>query len=139
MAASNKTVESDASVAAFLAQVEPPERAEDARALTEILRELTGLEPAMWGSAIIGFGSVHYRYDSGREGDMAAISFSPRKAELALYVGASNANVAALLPALGKHRTGKGCVYVKRLADVDAGVLREVLQTAWANRLANAA
>ncbi len=138
MAASNKTVESDASIDDFLARVEPPERAADARVLIGVMRQISGLDPKLWGPSIIGFGSVHYRYESGREGDTPAIAFSPRKAELVLYVGASTPNIAALLPGLGKHRTGKGCLYVKRLADVDSTVLAEVVQTAWDNRLANA-
>lgn len=139
MAASNKTVESDASVDAFLAHMEPPERAADARALIDLMRQVSGLDPKMWGPSIIGFGSVHYRYESGREGDTVAIGFSPRKAEFALYVGASTPNIAALLPGLGKHRTGKGCLYVKRLAEVDDAVLAEIVRTAWDNRHASAA
>ena len=138
MAASNKTVESDASVDVFLARVEPAERAADARALIDLMRQVSGLDPKMWGPSIIGFGSVHYRYESGREGDTVAIGFSPRKAEFALYVGASTPNIAALLPGLGKHRTGKGCLYVKRLADVNHAVLAEIVRTAWDNRLASA-
>ncbi|MDX5983313.1 DUF1801 domain-containing protein [Sphingomonas echinoides] len=139
MAASNKTVESDASVEDFLARVEPTERAADAHALIDVMRQVSGLEPKLWGPSIVGFGSVHYRYESGREGDTPAIAFAPRKAELVLYVGASTPNIAALLPGLGKHRTGKGCLYVKRLADVDAAVLTEIVQTAWDNRIASAA
>jgi hypothetical protein len=138
MAASNTTVESDASVDAFLARVEPTDRAADARALIDLMRQVSGLDPKMWGPSIIGFGSVHYRYESGREGDTPAIAFSPRKAEFALYVGASTLNIAALLPRLGKHRTGKGCLYVKRLADVDSAVLTDIVRTAWGNRLASA-
>ncbi|WP_353203816.1 DUF1801 domain-containing protein [Sphingomonas sp.] len=138
MAASNKTVESDASVDDFLARVEPAERAADTRALIDLMRQVSGLDPKMWGPSIIGFGSVHYRYDSGREGDTVAIGFSPRKTEFALYVGASTPNIAALLPGLGKHRTGKGCLYVKRLADVNSAVLANIVQTAWNNRIASA-
>jgi len=85
----------------------------------------------MWGPSIIGFGSHHYRYESGREGDMPRIAFSPRKTELVLYVGAANPEIAALLPGLGKHKTGKGCVYAKRLSDVDMGVLEAVVRTAY--------
>jgi Domain of unknown function (DU1801) len=104
-----------------------------------VMRQVSGLEPKLWGPSIVGFGSVHYRYESGREGDTPAIAFAPRKAELVLYVGASTPNIAALLPGLGKHRTGKGCLYVKRLANVDAAVLTEIVQTAWDNRIASAA
>ncbi len=136
MAAANKTVETEASIEDFLARVEPPQRVADARVLIAQMAEISGEPPKLWGPSIIGFGSVHYRYESGREGDTPAIAFSPRKAELVLYVGASTPNIAALLPDLGKHKTGKGCLYVKKLADVDAGVLDQVIRTAFANRLA---
>ncbi|MBA4047270.1 MAG: hypothetical protein C0476_01870 [Sphingomonas sp.] len=135
----NKTVETQASVEDFLAQVAVPQRVADARVLIELMTRISGEPPRLWGPSIIGFGSVHYRYASGREGDTPAIAFSPRKAELVLYVGASTPNIAALLTGLGKHKTGKGCLYVKKLADVDAGVLTRVVETAWANRHAMAA
>ena len=138
MAKANKTVETEASVEDFLARVPPPERDADARELIDLMARISGEPPKLWGPSIIGFGSVHYRYESGREGDTPAIAFSPRKAELVLYVGASTPNIAALLPGLGKHRTGKGCLYLKRLADADAGVLEAVVRTAWGNRLASA-
>ena len=136
MAKANKTVETEASVEDFLARVEPPQRVADARVLIDLMAHISGELPKLWGPSIIGFGSVHYRYESGREGDTPAIAFSPRKAELVLYVGASTPNIAALLPGIGKHKTGKGCLYVKKLADVDAGLLEAVVQTAWENRLA---
>lgn len=136
MAKANKTVETGASVEDFLARVEPPPRVADARVLIDLMARISGEPARLWGPSIIGFGSVHYRYDSGREGEMPAIAFSPRKAELVLYVGASTPTIAALLPALGKHKTGKGCLYVKKLADVDADVLEAVVRTAWENRLA---
>lgn len=137
--AENKTKPTKITAEDFLATVTPEKRVGDARTLIALMERVLGEPAAMWGPSIIGFGSVHYRYDSGREGDMPAIAFSPRKAELALYVGASTPNIAALLPALGKHRTGKGCLYLKRLADVDGAVLAEVVQTAWDNRITNAA
>ncbi len=136
MAKANKTVETEASVEDFLARVEPPQRVADARVLIDLMARISGEPPKLWGPSIIGFGSIHYRYESGREGDTPAIAFSPRKAELVLYVGASTPNIAALLPGIGKHKTGKGCLYLKKLADVDAGVLEAVVQTAWENRLA---
>lgn len=137
--AENKTKPTKITAEDFLSTVTPEKRVGDARTLIALMERVSGEPAAMWGPSIIGFGSVHYRYDSGREGDMPAIAFSPRKAELALYVGASTPNIAALLPALGKHRTGKGCLYLKRLADVDGAVLAEVVQTAWDNRITNAA
>ena len=136
MAKANKTVETEASVEDFLTRVEPPQRVADARVLIDLMAHISGELPKLWGPSIIGYGSVHYRYESGREGDTPAIAFSPRKAEFVLYVGASTPNIAALLPGLGKHKTGKGCLYVKKLADVDAGVLEAVVRTAWENRLA---
>ncbi|MBA3880613.1 MAG: hypothetical protein C0500_12965 [Sphingobium sp.] len=138
MAKANKTVETDASVEDFLGKVEVPQRVADARVLIDLMTRISGEPPKLWGPSIIGFGSVHYRYESGREGDMPAIAFSPRKAELVLYVGAGTPNIAALLPDLGKHKTGKACLYVKKLADVDDAVLEAVVRTAWENRLANA-
>lgn len=138
MAKANKTIETEASVEDFLGKVEVPQRVADARVLIDLMARISGEPPKLWGPSIIGFGSVHYRYESGREGDMPAIAFSPRKAELVLYVGAGTPNIAALLPDLGKHKTGKGCLYVKKLADVDAGVLETVVRTAWENRLATA-
>jgi len=137
MAKANKTVETEASVEDFLARVDIPQRVADARVLIELMARISGEPAKLWGPSIIGFGSVHYRYESGREGDMPAIAFSPRKAELVLYIGASNPNIAALLPDLGKHKTGRGCLYVKKLADVDMGMLEAVVRTAWGNRLAN--
>lgn len=138
MAKANKTVETEASVEEFLGRVDIPQRVADARVLIELMARISGEPAKLWGPSIIGFGSVHYRYESGREGDMPAIAFSPRKAELVLYIGASNPNIAALLPDLGKHKTGRGCLYVKKLADVDMGMLEAVVRTAWGNRLANA-
>lgn len=130
----NKTVETDASVDAYLAGVMPPARADDARALIEIMRAISGEPPRMWGPSIIGFGTHHYRYESGREGTICQIGFAPRKAELALYVGVSDPDLADLLPRLGKHKTGKGCLYLKRLSDADPDVLAAVIRTAWERR-----
>ncbi len=134
----NKTVETQASVEDFLGKVELPQRLADARVLIDLMTRISGEPPRLWGPSIIGFGSVHYRYASGREGDTPGIAFSPRKAELVLYVGASTPNIAALLEGLGKHKTGKGCLYVKKLADVDADVLARVVETEWENRHAMA-
>lgn len=132
----NKTQANRASPDDFLAMVEPPERRDDATVLIDLFARISGAPPVMWGPSIIGFDRYHYRYDSGREGDMPRIAFSPRKAELVLYVGAGNDNIAALLPRVGKHRTGKGCLYIKRLADVDLDAVEVVVQQAWANNLA---
>lgn len=120
----NKTVEEDASVDHFLSQIEPAERQADGRAVVALMSRLSGEVPRMWGSSIIGFGSYHYRYDSGREGDMCRIGFSPRKAELVFYLaGLEEADFAPL----GKHRRGKGCLYIKRLSQIDMAVLERLI------------
>ncbi|MFA5988215.1 MAG: DUF1801 domain-containing protein [Sphingomonas sp.] len=130
----NKTGPTTTPAADFVAQLEPQARRHDATMLMEVMARLSGLPPVMWGASIIGFGMYHYRYESGREGNMPRIAFAPRKAELVLYMGAANGNVAALLPGLGKYKTGKECVYLKRLADVDMAVLEQIIAQALANR-----
>lgn len=118
--AENKTKPTKISVAAFIDALNDPTRRADAKALVKLMQKAAGEKPKMWGPSIIGFGSYHYTYDSGREGDMPLIAFSPRKAATVLY-GLSDSE--ALLPKLGKHTRGKGCVYIKKLADVDQKVL----------------
>lgn len=120
----NKTGETQADVAAYLAAVDPPERRQDGMAVADLMARLSGDPPRLWGPSIIGFGRYHYRYDSGREGDMCRIGFAPRKAELVFYLaGLDDAD----LTTLGKHRRGKGCLYVKRLADIDLAVLERLI------------
>lgn len=123
----NKTTQTEESVDAFVDGVEDEERRRDCRALLALLRDVTGEEPRMWGSSMVGFGTYHYRYDSGREGDSFLAGFSPRKRELSIYVMAGLDRYEAELARLGRHRTGKSCLYVRRLADVDLDVLREML------------
>ena len=131
--ANNKTTENDGDVEAFLASVEHDGRREDARALLDLFKRATGLPPKMWGGAIIGFGSYHYKYESGREGDMCRTGFSPRKAKTVLYLigGYMNpptkAKMDALREKLGKHKVGKSCLYINKLADVDLDVLAEMV------------
>jgi hypothetical protein len=129
--AENQTVENDASVDAFLAQVEHPTRRDDARALVAMMRRVTGVAPKMWGPAIIGFGRMHYRYDSGREGDMPRVGFSPRKANLALYIAYGGGDYQERLARLGKHRTGVSCLYINRLTDVDVTELEALVARSW--------
>lgn len=126
--AENKTKPTDADVIAFLASVEPAVRREDGLALLDIFREATGVEPKMWGPSIVGFGTHHYVYASGREGDTAAAGFSPRKAQISLYLLPGVDHYEDELRRLGKHTTGKGCIYVKRLSDIDLDVLREMVR-----------
>ena len=118
--AENKTKPTKLSVAAFIDGLTDQARRADAKALVKLMQSASGEKPQMWGPSIIGFGSYHYRYDSGREGDMPLVGFSPRKAATVLY-GMGEGK--ALLAKLGKHTTGKGCVYIKKLADVDQQVL----------------
>jgi hypothetical protein len=121
--AENKTKPTKLSVTAFINAVSDPARRADAKALVKLLQSASGEKPQMWGPSIIGFGSYHYKYDSGREGDMPIVGFSPRKAATVLY-GVAGAR--ELLPRLGKHTTGKGCLYIKKLADVDQEVVKKM-------------
>ena len=122
-----KTRPNDASVEELLGQVEDPARRRDCQELVEIMRRVTGEEPKMWGPSIVGFGSYHYRYASGREGDWMAVGFSPRKRDLTLYIMAGFSRYGELLERLGKHKHGKSCLYVQRLDDVDREVLEELV------------
>lgn len=123
----NKTKPTGASVDAFLDGLADVQMQADCRAVAAMMAEVTGSEPRLWGSSIVGFGSYHYRYASGREGDFMLAGFAPRKRALTLYIMAGFAEYADLLARLGKHTTGKSCLYVKRLADVDQAVLRELV------------
>jgi Domain of unknown function (DU1801) len=117
-----------ASVEEFLARVPDGQRREDARRLCAMMGEITGEPPAMWGSGIIGFGTYHYRYTSGHQGDSALASFSPRSQHMAIYlVGEFESRHQSVLARLGSHKTGKGCLYLKRLDDVDQDALRELI------------
>jgi hypothetical protein len=118
----------DAPVAGFLARVPDEQRREDAWRLCAMMREITGEPPVMWGTSIIGFGMYHYRYASGHEGDSALAGFSPRRQHLAIYlIGDFASRHQSALTRLGPHQTGKGCLYIKRLDDVDHDALRELI------------
>jgi len=123
----SKTRPTKLSVAAFIDALTEPARRADAKALVKLMQTAAGEKPKMWGPSIIGFGSYHYKYESGREGDMPVIAFSPRKAATVLYGMTGFNEVAALLAKLGKHTTGKGCLYIKNLADVDQHVLEALV------------
>ncbi|MBX3056234.1 MAG: DUF1801 domain-containing protein [Anaerolineae bacterium] len=125
--AENKTQPTAASVDAFIAQIENPRRRADALAALKIYKEITGLPPVMWGPSIIGFGSLHYVYETGREGDMPAAGFSPRKANMTFYVGDKFEGAAELYAKLGKHKKSVACLYINKLADVDLDVLHEII------------
>lgn len=122
-----KTQPTDQTVDAFLANVEPDQKRDDARALDALFRRVTGWTPVMWGPAIIGYGRYHFRYDSGREGDFLATGFSPRKAKHSIYIMPGYADYGAILSRIGKHATGKSCLYISTLADIDLDVLAELI------------
>ena len=123
-----KTKETTASVSEFLEKIADPQRREDCLAVADIMREVTGEEPKMWGSSIVGFGRYHYKSASGREGDWLITGFSPRKGDLTLYIMGGFDSFADLMKKLGKCKTGKSCLYVKKLADIDVGVLRKIVK-----------
>jgi hypothetical protein len=124
----NKTKATAQPVEDFLHQVDPDRRRADAIALDRIFREVTGFAPRMWGPSIVGYGAYHYKYDSGREGDFLATGFSPRKANLTVYIMPGYADFSEILARLGKHKLGKSCLYINKLADVDEEVLKELIR-----------
>lgn len=126
--AANKTLATSASVEDFLAAVADPSRAKDCREIAAMMRKATGERARMWGASIVGFGSYHYKYDSGREGDAPIIGFSPRKSDLTIYIVPGFSSYGELLARLGKHKTAKVCLYLKRLDDIDRDVLRELIE-----------
>lgn len=123
-----KTKENDGDVTAFLNTVEKEQKREDSFALLNLMEDVTGEPGKMWGDSIVGFGSYHYKYASGREADWMLVGFSPRKQNLTLYIMAGFDNYDDLLGKLGKHKTGKSCLYINKLADVDEGVLRQLVK-----------
>ena len=123
-----KTQKNDASVEDFLNAVEDEKKREDSLKILELMKEVTGDEPAMWGSNIIGFGSYRYKYASGREGEWFLTGFSPRKQNLTLYIMSGFDQYDSLLANLGKHSTGKSCLYVKKLEDIDLTTLKEMVK-----------
>lgn len=123
----NKTQPTDESVIKFLTGVTPEQKRQDAFTLLEMMERLSGYQAKMWGPSIVGFGQYHYKYDSGREGDFMRIGFSPRKANLSLYIIAGINKYQDLLAQLGKHKTGKSCLYVNKLSDIKLSVLEQII------------
>lgn len=121
-----KTTETTKSVSSFVKTIEDKKRQDDCNALVDIMKNQSGFEPKMWGPAIIGFGSYHYKYESGHEGDAPLVGFSPRKSEFALYI-ANFDGKEELLTKFGKHKTAKSCVYIKKIEDIDAGILKKLV------------
>jgi hypothetical protein len=133
----NKTTTTSVSPEEFIGALENPQRQADARVLLKFFRNLTGWKPKMWGPSMIGFGSYHYRYETGREGDMLVTGFSPRKANLVLYIMPGYNDLSEPLRRLGKHRIGKSCLYINKLADVNMDVLEEIVRAGVAYMKAN--
>jgi hypothetical protein len=123
-----RTKRTDASVEAYLSAIEDADRRDDRRTLAAIMRRATKHEPKMWGTSIVGFGRYHYKYASGHEGDACLAGFSSRKAEISLYLMPGLEAKQTLLAALGKHEAGKGCLYIKRVSDIDVRVLEQLIQ-----------
>ena len=123
----NKTKATDSSVAAYIAAIEDEERRSDCAKLVKLMAAVTRKPAVMWGTSIVGFGKYHYKYDSGREGDMCITGFSSRKPNISIYILAEDASQKKLLARLGKHKMAKACLYVRRMADIDAAVLRQLV------------
>lgn len=123
-----KTKPTGESVRDFLNKIPDPERREDCFAVAKLMEEITGDKPKMWGPSIVGFGTFHYKYDSGREGDWLVIGFSPRKKDLTLYLMMGFEKHAELMRQLGKHSTGKSCLYIKRLSDINVPTLKKLIK-----------
>ena len=134
--AENKTKPTKLSVAAFIDAITDPARRSDSKTIVRLMQDATGEKPQMWGPSIIGFGNCRYKYESGREGEMPLVGFSPRKAATVLYSVIGFNDAKALLPRLGKHSTGKGCLYIKKLTDVDHKVLQAMIVKAVAEKRA---
>jgi hypothetical protein len=128
--AENKTKKTNASVDSYLAAIKDEERRQDCAALTELMAKASKHPPVMWGSSIVGFGSYHYRYESGREGDICLVGFSSRKGDITFYGLGSAPGLKELIGKLGKHRAGKGCLYIRKLSDVDLKVLEKLVTAA---------
>ena len=133
--AETKTKPTDVSVDSFLYGVANAQQREDSFKILVLMKEITGLAPRMWGPSMVGFGEYHYKYDSGHEGDCFQMGFSPRKGKMSLYFTSELARFATQLKKLGKHKTGKSCLYINKLADVDETVLREMIETAYGELL----
>lgn len=131
-----KTQPNDQSVTAFLNRVEDETKRQDSFTILELMQQASGEQPVMWGDSIIGFGSYHYKYASGREGDWFLVGFSPRVQNLTLYIMSGFDEYEELLGKLGKHSTGKSCLYVKRLENIDLNVLKELVEKSVAHMIA---
>ena len=132
--AENKTKATDVSVESYLSAIEDDTRRTDCETLATLMTKATQEQPTMWGTSIVGFGSYHYKYDSGREGDSPLIGYSSRKGDITLYLESSFPGYEEFLSKLGKHKTGKGCLYIRQLSDVDQNVLEQLIANSVAER-----
>jgi hypothetical protein len=123
-----KTIPTDQSVEKFLNSIRDPQKQQDCYTLLAMMKEITGVEPKMWGNSIVGFGSYHYRYESGREGDWFLTGFSPRKQNLTIYIMSGFEKQGELLKKLGKHKISKSCLYINRFKDIEQLVLRDLIE-----------
>lgn len=128
MTTENKTKQTELSVSDFLNTVEDEKKRKDSFAISDIMKEVSGFEPKMWGPAIVGFGTYHYKYESGREGDSCIVGFSPRKANLTLYLMGKVFEDESLMKTLGKYKTSKGCLYINKLEDVNTDTLKVLIK-----------
>lgn len=124
----NKTIATTAPVSAYLAGIADPQRRADCEQLQQMMQDITGCAAVMWGPAIVGFDQYHYRYDSGREGDMCVVGFSSRKTDISIYLVAASDKQQQLLTQLGKHKMGKSCLSVRRLSDIQLPVLQQLIE-----------
>ncbi len=135
--AENKTKATNVSVESYLSSIEGESRRKDCEVLTKLMSKVTKQEPKMWGTSIVGFGSYHYKYESGREGDAPLAGFSSRKGDITLYLASGFPGQEELLAKLGKHKTGKGCLYIRKLSDVDLKTLEQLIVESHAERRHN--
>jgi hypothetical protein len=135
----SKNKPAEMGIDAFLTGIKDPSRKQDCLALIEMMKKTTNCEPKLWGTSMVGFGDLHYRYESGREGDTFLLGFASRKTELVLYLGCALAIQDKSLKGLGKYKVGKGCLYIRRLEDVDLPTLRTLLSEAAAHNASAAA
>jgi hypothetical protein len=126
--AKNKTIETQASVSDYLAAIKEENRQKDCAAIIDLIRTITGLEAKMWGTGIVGFGSYHYKYDSGHEGTAPLVGIASRSTAIVLYLSGTFENRSELLLSLGKHKTEKGCIYIKTLADIDTKIFTQMVK-----------
>jgi hypothetical protein len=131
----NKTKATESSVADYLAAIEDEGRRKDCEVLCELMAKATKQPPKMWGTSIVGFGSYHYRYESGREGDTCLVGFSSRKGDISVYGLAGSPEREKLLGMLGKYKSGKGCLYIRKLSDIDLKVLRQLVASSVAEKM----